>query len=158
MPDGSAVAGASQLARPLRRYGAAIRRRLDMLAVIAVGGALGALARYALYLAMPTRAGHFPWGTFLTNVSGSAALGLLLVVVDRLTAHRYVRPFLGTGVIGAYTTFSTYAVEADLLIRDGHPGLAAGYVFGSLVAGLAAVWLGIVTGRRLTRRAVEVIR
>jgi len=159
MPDGSAVDRAPQLARPLGRHGAAVRRRLDVLGVIACGGAVGTLGRYALSLALPTRTGHFPWGTFLTNVSGSAALGFLLVVLARRFApSRYVGPFLGTGVIGAYTTFSTYTVEADLLVRDGHTGLAAAYVLGSLGAGLIAVWLGIVTGRRLTQCGVEAVR
>jgi fluoride exporter len=146
MPDGSVVTRAV----PLRKYRRAIRRRRKVLAAIAAGGAIGAVARYALTLALPTGTGHFPWGTFITNVSGCAALGLLVVILEaRFPANRYLRPFLATGVIGAYTTFSTYAVEADVLVRDGHPGIAAAYIMGSVIAGLIAVWLGIVAGRAI---------
>ncbi len=126
------------------------RRRLDILAAIALGGAIGAVARYGLMLALPTRVGRFPWGTFTINVSGSLVLGLLLVLLaERFPPSRYARPFIGTGVIGAYTTFSTYAVETDLLVRNGHPGVAAGYALGSLAAGLIAAWAGVVAGRAL---------
>lgn len=146
MPDGSVATRAV----PLRRYRRAIRRRRKVLAAIAGGGAIGAIARYALTLALPSRPGHFPWGTFLTNISGCAVLGLLVVLLEaRFAGNRYLRPFLATGVLGAYTTFSTYAVDADLLVRGGHPGIAAAYVVGSVVAGLIAVWIGIVTGRAI---------
>jgi fluoride exporter len=127
------------------------RRRLDILAAIALGGAIGGVARYALALALPAGPGRFPWGTFVTNVSGSLVLGVLLVLLaERYPPNRYARPFLGTGVLGAYTTFSTYAVETDLLVRDGHPAVAAGYVLGSLAAGLIAAWVGVVAGRWLS--------
>jgi CrcB protein len=146
MPDGSLATRAV----PFRKYRRAIRRRRKVLAAIAAGGAIGAVARYALALALPTHSGRFPWGTFTTNVSGCAVLGLLVVVLEaRFPANRYLRPFLATGVLGAYTTFSTYAVDADLLVRDGHPGIAAAYIVGSVVAGLIAVWIGIVAGRAI---------
>jgi fluoride exporter len=146
MPDGSVVTRVA----PLRKYRRAIRRRRKVLAAIAGGGAIGAVARYALTLALPSHSGHFPWGTFITNVSGCAVLGLLVVVLEaRFPANRYLRPFLATGVLGAYTTFSTYAVDADLLVRDGHSGIAAAYVVASVVAGLIGVWVGIVTGRAI---------
>jgi fluoride exporter len=81
-------------------------------------------------------------------VSGSFLLGLLLtVVLERWPPTRYVRPFLAIGVLGAYTTFSTFSVEADLLIRNGHAALGIAYVLASLAAGGAAVYLGIVAGR-----------
>ncbi len=128
-----------------------VRGRLDIIAVIAAGGVLGALGRYGLAVALPTRTGQFPWGTFCTNVTGSLILGALLALVVSRYAHtRYLRPFLGTGVIGAYTTFSTYTVEADLLVRDGHALLAIGYVLASLLAGLVAVWLGIYAGTAIS--------
>jgi CrcB protein len=129
---------------------AAVRRRIDVVAVIALGGMFGASARYGLSVVMPTKPGQFPWGTFLTNVSGAAVLGLLLVLLtERFAPGRYVRPFLGTGVIGSYTTFSTYMVETAELVKDGHSGLAVAYVLVSLQAGLGAVWMGIVAGRSL---------
>lgn len=147
MPDGSV---------PVDPDLPALRRRAahwDIIAVVAAGGMIGATGRYALSLALPTEPGRFPWGTFLTNVSGAAVLGLLLVLLtERYESGRYLRPFLGTGVMGAYTTFSTFMVEADLLVRDGHPVLALSYLVGSLLAGAVAVWLGMRVGRRLPVR------
>lgn len=115
---------------------------------VAVGGALGAPARYELALALPTSADRFPWTTFWINISGSFALGMLLtVVLERWPPTRYVRPFVAIGFLGAYTTFSTYAVETMLLGKRGHAPLGALYLLGSALAGLAAVYLGIVAGR-----------
>jgi fluoride exporter len=80
-------------------------------------------------------------------------LGVLLVlIVERWPPRRYLRPFAATGFIGAYTTWSTFMVDADLLIKNGHAGLAAGYVGASLAAGLLAVAVGFVVARRLPRR------
>jgi fluoride exporter len=124
-----------------------------VLAAIAVGGALGASARYGLSRSWPSHGGGFPWATFWTNVSGSFVLGLFLViVVERTRPHRLLRPFFATGFLGAYTTFSTFAVETDVLLRDGHAATAAGYAFASLAVGLAAAWLGMVGARRLPAR------
>jgi CrcB protein len=121
-----------------------------VLAAIAVGGMLGASARYGLAQLIQVGAGGFPWATFWTNLSGSLLLGVLLVVlVERRPPSRHLRPFLATGVIGAYTTFSTFAVEADLLLRDGRLAVAAAYVSATVVLGLLAVAAGIMLGRRL---------
>jgi CrcB protein len=90
----------------------------------------------------------FPWSTFTVNISGSLVLGVLLtLIIERWPPSRYLRPFAAIGFLGAYTTFSTYVVEADLLVKDGQVGVAAAYVVASLVLGLVAVYLGIVTGR-----------
>ena len=122
----------------------------DVLAVIAVGGMLGASARYGVARWLPPASGHLPWATFWTNVSGSFALGLVLVViVRRLGASRYVRPFVATGVLGAFTTMSTYEVETALLLKDGHRATAVLYALGSIVGGLVSVGLGIALGRRV---------
>jgi fluoride exporter len=92
--------------------------------------------------------GSFPWPTFWTNLSGSFALGLLLgVVLQRFPARRYLHPFLAVGLLGAYTTYSTFAVETVLLARDGHPILGLTYAGASLVAGFALVWAGIWSAR-----------
>ncbi len=121
-----------------------------VLAVIAAGGAVGAIARYALLSGVPTRPGQFPVGTFVINVSGSAALGVLAVVVaERFRQHHLVRPLLGTGLLGAYTTYSTFAVEAAVLTRDGHATAALGYVLASVAAGMAAVVAAVVATRRV---------
>lgn len=125
-----------------------------VVAAVAAGGALGAPARYAVAEVVSIGDG-FPWATFWTNVSGSLLLGfLLMLVVHRFPPSRFLRPFVATGFLGAFTTFSTFVVEADLLVRDGHPATAAVYVTASLVVGLAAVWAGVVGGRR----AVGVVR
>lgn len=111
---------------------------------VAAGGALGSAARYAMVLAWPTPAGGVPWSTFTVNVVGCLAIGLLL--------GRAVRPltraFLGTGVLGGFTTLSAYAGEIHTLFTMGRPGLAAGYLVGTLVAALGAVHVGHLIARR----------
>jgi fluoride exporter len=140
--------------RPPRRYHG--RAEPDVLGVIAIGGMLGASARYAIARGLPTHPGGFPWATFWTNLSGSFLLGVLLVlVVERFPPTRYVRPFLGTGVLGAFTTMSTYEVETAVLFKDGHPTTALLYGLGSLVAGLVLAYAGIVAGRLAPHRHPE---
>ena len=120
----------------------------DVLVVVAVGGMLGATARFKLSEILPTRAGHFPWATFWTNLSGSFLLGFLLIVLlERFPPTRYVRPFLATGILGAYTTMSTYAVETALLVKDGHAATGVLYALGSLAAGVFLAYAGIVAAR-----------
>jgi CrcB protein len=131
-----------------RRVGALLRP--DILAAIGVGGALGATARYLIERAIPAASGDFPWATFLINVSGSLAIGLFLVIaIERLHPHRYLRPFVATGFIGSFTTFSTFAIETDLLVKDGHVVTAALYTATTLIVGILCAWVGIVMGRLL---------
>ena len=138
--------GRRRVRRPARRRTS--RVQLDVLAAIAAGGALGAPARFEVAQLIHVSPGTFPWATFWTNVSGSFALGFLLIlVIERFPPSRYVRPFFATGFLGAFTTFSTFAVETDLLIKDGHVVLGGAYAFGSLIAGFAAVWAGILLAR-----------
>ena len=126
-----------------------VRAEPAVLAAVALGGALGAPARYGLAQLVHVAPGSFPWATFATNVTGSFALGLVLaLVVERFPPTRYVRPFVATGFLGAYTTYSTFAVETDVLVRDGHVALAAAYASASLVCGLMASGLGLRAGRR----------
>jgi CrcB protein len=125
-------------------------RRRDPRAVgaVALGGALGAPARYGISQLVHITPGSFPWGTFWTNVSGSFAIGLFLaLVLRRLPAARYLRPFVASGFLGAYTTYSTFAVETDLLVRNGRAGIALAYVAASIVVGLPAAWIGSRLGR-----------
>ena len=123
-----------------------------VIAAVAAGGMLGAPARYGILRAVPVSAGTFPWATFWTNVSGSFVLGVVLVcIVDRFPPSRYARPFFATGFLGAYTTFSTFAVDGDLLVRDGHVGIALAYWVMSVVVGLAAAVAGIWATRQLLR-------
>ncbi|MET8248120.1 fluoride efflux transporter CrcB [Streptomyces sp. NPDC005202] len=131
-------------------------RQADVLAVIALGGGLGSIARYGLTLAWPTPAGGFPWATFITNISGSFALGLFMVyILEVWPPNRYVRPFLGVGILGGYTTFSTFAVEMRHLLSLGDWSKADAYALTSLVAGLVAVWLGIAAARRAAGLSVR---
>jgi fluoride exporter len=125
-----------------------------VLAAIAVGGVIGALCRYALDLALPAAPDHFPWATFVINVTGCALIGILVVLVTEgwPGAHPLLRPFLATGVLGGYTTFSTYAVDATLLARAGEYGTALAYLLGTLVAALTATYLGVVGARLVLRR------
>ena len=120
-------------------------------AAIAVAGALGALARYAVGGLVADRAhGVFPWGTLVVNVSGSLVLGFLFVLLtERLLPHPTLRIALTVGFLGAYTTFSTFSLETLRLIQDGAVGIAAMNVFGSVAAGLVAVYLGWVVGRAM---------
>ena len=118
------------------------------LAVIAIGGMIGATARFKVAEALPIKPGHFPWATFWINLSGSFLLGFLLVVLlDRMPADRYVRPLLATGVLGAYTTMSTFAVEAALLVKDDHAATAVLYALGSVAAGVLLAYAGITIAR-----------
>ncbi|MGW0769958.1 fluoride efflux transporter CrcB [Streptomyces sp. NPDC002676] len=129
------------------------RTQAPVVAVVAVGGALGATARYALGLAWPTPAGTFPWATFLTNVIGCAVIGVFMVLItDVWAAHRLVRPFFGTGVLGGFTTFSTYAVDIQKLVDAGRPRTALAYLAATLLAALAAVWLASAATRLLLTR------
>jgi CrcB protein len=124
-----------------------------LLAAIALGGVLGGPARYGLGLAFPTTAGTFPATTFAINISGSFVLALLLVfVLEIWPPTTYVRPFAAVGFCGAYTTFSTWMVDADRLVAKGHYGLAAADLAGSVVAGLAATALGFSVGRGFLAR------
>lgn len=130
-----------------------------VLGAIALGGFAGGLARYELGLTFPTRHGAFPATTFAINVSGSFILALLLVcVLEVWPPTRYVRPLLGVGFCGAYTTFSTWMVDTDRLLADRHFATAALNVGGSLAAGLAATSLGLTCGRAVVahrRRLAE---
>ncbi|MFI7501025.1 fluoride efflux transporter CrcB [Streptomyces sp. NPDC049687] len=124
--------------------------RLPVVAVVAVGGGIGAAARYGASLGWPTHSGGFPWTVFWVNVVGCAVIGVFLVLVtEALTVHRLVRPFFGTGVLGGFTTFSTYAVDIQRLVDEGRPGTALAYLAATLFAALAAVWLAATATRRL---------
>lgn len=125
---------------------------LPVLAVVAVGGGLGAAARYAAALGWPTPTGAFPWTTFWVNAAGCAVIGLFMVVVtEALTVHRLVRPFFGTGVLGGFTTFSTYAVDLQHLFDTGHARTALAYLAATPLAALTAVWLTATATRRALR-------
>ncbi|WP_067704978.1 fluoride efflux transporter CrcB [Nocardia jejuensis] len=123
-----------------------------IVAVIALGGALGALARYGLTLAWPTPPGGFPWTVFTINVIGSALLATLMVVITEFRpAHPLLRPFLGTGVLGGFTTFSTYANDIRALLDPGTIMTAVLYLAGTLIAALTAAALAMTLTRATGR-------
>ncbi len=123
-----------------------------VVAVVATGGAMGACARYAASLAWPAHTGGFPWTTFWVNVVGCAVIGVFMVVVtETRSAHRLVRPFFGTGVLGGFTTFSTYAVDIQKLVDQGRPGTGFAYLAATLLAALTAVTLAATATRRALR-------
>lgn len=127
-------------------------RRWDVVLAVATGGALGSLARWGVATAVDHGRDDVPWSTFLVNVSGAFAIGVLMVfALEVRPASRYLRPFLGIGLLGGFTTFSAYAFDTRALADAGQAGLAAGYLFGTLVAGLVAVWFGIVAARLATQ-------
>lgn len=129
-----------------------VRTRWDLLLVVAAGGALGAAGRFGAAKALPSAPDEFPWSTFLVNATGCLLLGLLMVcALDVWPTSRYLRPFLGIGLLGGFTTFSTYALETRNLVAEHQQQLAGVYLVGSVAAGLTAVWLGVAVGRLTVR-------
>lgn len=125
------------------------------LAAVALGGALGAPARMGIAQLVHVSPAGFPWPTFWTNVTGSFALGIVVaLMIERFPPSRFLRPFVATGFLGAYTTYSTFAVESVLLTRGGHLVPAFAYVASSLLAGLVAVRWGMWAGRKVPLRPV----
>ncbi|WP_326766492.1 CrcB family protein [Streptomyces sp. NBC_01591] len=122
----------------------------SVVAVVALGGAIGASARYGAALFWPTAPGGFPWTTLVVNAVGCAVIGVFTVVISEAwTAHRLVRPFFGTGVLGGFTTFSTYAVDIQRLLDGGRARAGLVYLGLTLFAALAAVWTAVWATRRV---------
>jgi CrcB protein len=126
------------------------RAQGPVVAVVALGGAAGASARYAASQVWPVAADGFPWTTLWVNAVGCAVIGVFMVLVtDVWAAHRLVRPFFGTGVLGGFTTFSTYAVDVHRLVDGGRSRTGLVYLAATPCAALAAVWLAATVTRRL---------
>ena len=120
----------------------------ELLAIYA-GGVIGALARVGLQQAAPADPGAWPWATFVANLVGAALLGYAVTrLQERLPPSSYRRPFLGTGVCGALTTFATLQLELFDMLDAGQLGLAAGYVAATLAGGFACVHLATAAVRR----------
>ena len=117
---------------------------MDRFLVVFFGGGLGAAARYYVGSAVMTRyAGRFPLGTFLINVSGSFLIGVIMTALTgRVTAHPNWRLFLVTGILGGYTTFSSFEYEAYVAGKAGTPLMGLLYIISSIGFGYLAVWLG----------------
>lgn len=133
------------------------RRRLRLpparsLALVAVGGALGALARFAVGVTLGASAGAWPWSTLAVNVSGAFLLAVLVgLVTARFDGGAWTRPLLGTGMLGAYTTFSAVSVEIERLAARGAGSVALAYATTTLAAGIASAWAGVVVAAALLR-------
>jgi CrcB protein len=120
------------------------------LAAIFAGGFLGALARVLLVQAAPAAASAWPWATFAANVAGTLLLGYFATrLQERLPVSAYRRPLLGTGLCGAFTTFSTMQLEVLRMLGAGRAGLAATYVLASVAIGLLGVFLATALVRRV---------
>lgn len=120
--------------------------------LVALGGALGSMARYGLSVLAKGVAPNavWPWGTFAANIIGGLCMGLLAGwLAFRGGAHQEtVRVFAAVGVLGGFTTFSAYSLEAALMIERRQLGLAAAYVTGSVVLAIAALFVGLMIARR----------
>lgn len=113
--------------------------------LVALGGAVGSLARYGVGVAAARLFGlAFPWGTLIVNVAGGLAMGVLTARVG--PEHEGARLLLGVGVLGGFTTFSTFSLETVRLMQQ-HPASAATYVALSLLLSVGACWLGLLLGR-----------
>ncbi|MDX8403562.1 MAG: fluoride efflux transporter CrcB [Mariprofundaceae bacterium] len=121
------------------------------LVAVAIGGASGAVLRWLTAGAVQRwTGGSFPWGTFAVNALGSFLLGFLFVwLIERSTASELVRLALTVGMLGAFTTFSTYSLESIRLLQEGAYGLAAGNVIGQVAVCLLLTWLGIQLARTI---------
>lgn len=128
------------------------RRHSLTLGVIAVGGVIGALARQGLWAAFPHLAGVFDWTTLGINVAGCGLIGVLMVIVTEVWhGHRLAAPFLGVGVLGGFTTFSTYIVEIQKSISVGAPQTGLAYLAATVAAAMVAVSAGAAVARLITR-------
>jgi fluoride exporter len=119
---------------------------MKTVAVISLGGVLGALARFGLGVAFPAAPHHIPWSTFAINVVGCLLLGFIAPLTAGL-----IRPFVGTGVLGGFTTFSTYILEIHRLVRAEQIPAAVGYLGVTLISALLAAYVGGMIGSYLAR-------
>lgn len=120
---------------------------------VGAGGALGALARYVAAGWVQTATGDFfPWGTLTVNAVGSALLGFLMTWLQATVASPEIRQLITIGFLGSFTTFSTFSYETVAMLRDGDWWRAGGYLTGSLLIGLMAVWAGMQVANSLLSR------
>lgn len=151
--DGDVFRDGLPFAPPRPRRRARLRREAGVLLAVFLGGGLGSVVRYAVSTVLPTGDG-FPWSTCIVNAVGCVLIGVLMVCVTEVWRHAsiYARPFLGIGVLGGQTTYSTMMLELRALGSVGDWLIADLYLAASLVVGLAGVWIGIVGTRVLHRR------
>ncbi|MEO9968672.1 MAG: fluoride efflux transporter CrcB [Hyphomonadaceae bacterium] len=120
--------------------------------LVALGGALGASLRYGVGLAaVRLLPGGWPWGTFCVNIIGSLAMGVLFgwLALKAGEGSEQARLLIGTGLLGGFTTFSAFSLEAANMMRAGDMGQAAGYVFVSVVLGVGALFVGLALAQKV---------
>jgi fluoride exporter len=123
------------------------------LAAVFAGGAVGTVCRYLLAAHHPAGPGAFPWVTLLVNLTGSLAIGLLVPLTEHVAPRApWIRPLLLIGLLGGWTTYSTLAVDATLLLRHGDVATCVAYLATTVAGGLLLVVAGHAAGRRLTAR------
>ncbi|MFK8066649.1 MAG: fluoride efflux transporter CrcB [Gammaproteobacteria bacterium] len=124
---------------------------MTQLISIAFGGAIGAVLRFSTSNMIYSQFGRtFPWGTLMVNVTGSLFMGLLFVLfTERMELNSDLRAFITVGLLGAFTTFSTFSIETMNLIESGELTRAGVNILASVVCCLAACWLGMIIARQL---------
>ena len=136
-----------------RKGGLMLGREPREILAIFVGGAIGALARAGMAEWLAAPAGSWPWDTFVVNLVAALLLGYFTTrLVERLPASNYRRPFLGTGICGGLSTFSTMQVEVLHMIQTDAWTILVGYLTASIIGGLLAVHLGTALARRTGAR------
>jgi fluoride exporter len=129
-------------------------REWDLLLAVAIGGVLGAQARYGLDVAIPHAPNRLPWATMLINASGCLLIGVLMAgLLSAARPPRLARPFLGVGILGGYTTYSTFATDAVHLVVVHRPERAAGYLALTVVSCFTAVWLATAVTEAMIKAA-----
>lgn len=151
---GSAVDPEVDLAvRPSPHPWEVLRHHAHLVPSIAAGGAIGSLGRWGISQAAPHPDSGFAWATLGVNLTGSLLLGLVMALMLSIWSHtHHLRPFLGVGVLGGYTTFSTYELDTRGLVATGHPGEGFLYVGVTVACGLLAVLAGLGLGRAAVAR------
>lgn len=125
---------------------------MNTLIFIACGGAVGALLRYSLQVAIPAAAGKLPVAMLLANVLGSLAMGILFVLIQEKTLlAEWLRPLLMVGLLGAFTTFSTFSLDTIRLLEAGHFTVAVTNILLSVVLSVGAAYIGITITRLLSQ-------
>lgn len=120
--------------------------------MISCGGVVGALARHGLTVAWEHPPGGFPWATFTINVTGCLLIGAMMVLVTEVwSSRRLLRPFLGVGMLGGYTSFSAYVLDTQQILAAGAPRVAVAYLAATVIAALAAVWAAAAVTQWLIR-------
>lgn len=121
---------------------------MKILLLVGMGSFVGGILRYLLSIFIQTKfAGYFPYGTLTVNILGCLFIGVFLGLSEKTVISQEIKFLIATGLLGGFTTFSALSVETFTLIRLGHTGMAVSYVSASVIAGLAATFVGFLLVR-----------